>query len=390
MRNQHAVIHHRRDLVEPLLQLGVDPLAENSLGFNAGAYYSIRSTPFDTAEKSGGDVSIPRLMLSHGVYDALQAPVDSGNAIFDLLIKWQMRNSVELFQFFQTQLFPDFYQRPLGERIQHLGLLIKVRRDVSLRGFDRRAFVRFFDPQGVFRPEHLRHRSRPGGPTVLQMTVTVYFRTQRGYMHQSFQGKRGEETRYLERTWEEMRLLIRDMAAVIDVSDLVAPEPGAGRTLLVQAVLAWRKSMRKWRDVWNRKRRWPWKHYLREYIRAWLEDLRKAGHDLEAYGKAEVGVSRDQGLSDSSLDWPPQPRATGSSEGPYRWKGFKYGPRPGDWDLIWESDPAVEEFASDFWDLVENPPLAVPGAWIDDDGDDTDDEGNDFRVHAEYSFESFT
>ncbi|RYP07837.1 hypothetical protein DL765_008990 [Monosporascus sp. GIB2] len=46
---------------------------------------------------------------------------------------------------------------------------------------------------------------------------------------------------------------------------------------------------------------------------------------------------------------------------PFDYERYKYGPEPEDWDVYW-SEP-TDEFAGDFWELVENPPLQVPGAW---------------------------
>jgi hypothetical protein len=43
-----------------------------------------------------------------------------------------------------------------------------------------------------------------------------------------------------------------------------------------------------------------------------------------------------------------------------------YGPEPEDWQ-IWFSWP-LDEWAGEFWHMVENPELfGVPGAWIADD-----------------------
>ncbi|KAF9878468.1 hypothetical protein CkaCkLH20_03960 [Colletotrichum karsti] len=46
-----------------------------------------------------------------------------------------------------------------------------------------------------------------------------------------------------------------------------------------------------------------------------------------------------------------------------------------DWKLIW--DPATEEFARDFWQLVENPKLHVPGEWLSD-SDEFDDSDSSY------------
>lgn len=41
--------------------------------------------------------------------------------------------------------------------------------------------------------------------------------------------------------------------------------------------------------------------------------------------------------------------------------GFKYGPEPEDWDIYW--DEPTDMFAGEFWELIENPPPQIPGAW---------------------------
>jgi hypothetical protein len=51
--------------------------------------------------------------------------------------------------------------------------------------------------------------------------------------------------------------------------------------------------------------------------------------------------------------------------GIWRLLGFKFGPDVEDWD-IWWNEP-TDEFAGDFWALVEDPPVHVPGEWIETD-----------------------
>ncbi|KAF3347841.1 hypothetical protein VdG2_04077 [Verticillium dahliae VDG2] len=43
---------------------------------------------------------------------------------------------------------------------------------------------------------------------------------------------------------------------------------------------------------------------------------------------------------------------------------LRYGPRPEDWNLIWDMD--IEELACDFWEMIDEMPLPMPGAWVDD------------------------
>lgn len=41
--------------------------------------------------------------------------------------------------------------------------------------------------------------------------------------------------------------------------------------------------------------------------------------------------------------------------------GFDYGPSVEDWHL-WLSNP-LDEWAGEFWDMIEHPESAMPGAW---------------------------
>jgi hypothetical protein len=102
--------------------------------------------------------------------------------------------------------------------------------------------------------------------------------------------------------------------------------------------------------------------------------LSAADHDLKAYGETEAAAFGDQHAA-HSLTWPPPSRQGHSSarDGGYKWGGFSYGPRLDDWDLIWAWDPAVEELAGSFWASVEEPVLAMPGAWIDEDDPEYDE-----------------
>ncbi|OTA87357.1 hypothetical protein M434DRAFT_35401 [Hypoxylon sp. CO27-5] len=92
-------------------------------------------------------------------------------------------------------------------------------------------------------------------------------------------------------------------------------------------------------------------------LTVWLEALKQAGVDLNAYGRCEREifaynefihyfgrVFHDCDLSSYLVD-------------------FSYGPEPDDWKLYWR-EPS-DEFAGDFWKLIEDPPLHIPGSWID-------------------------
>ncbi|RYP46480.1 hypothetical protein DL768_007313 [Monosporascus sp. mg162] len=108
---------------------------------------------------------------------------------------------------------------------------------------------------------------------------------------------------------------------------------------------------------------------------AWIGSLKAAGINVTEYGRCEMELLRDTALTRDFVPcreyyqmhpWKVQdPVWRGVS---IRLMGYKYGPEPEDWDVYW-SEP-TDEFVGDFWELVENPPLQVPGAWdpnFDDD-----------------------
>lgn len=104
-------------------------------------------------------------------------------------------------------------------------------------------------------------------------------------------------------------------------------------------------------------------HRFERAIVMWLEDLVAAGVDLQQYG--EIEQSRYPGwaiLEEYAVDFFPGYDAL-------YW--FTYGPRPEDWRFFWGSK--VEEFAGEFWKLVEPRAISIPGAWADENEDE--DEG---------------
>ncbi|OHF02475.1 hypothetical protein CORC01_02170 [Colletotrichum orchidophilum] len=103
-----------------------------------------------------------------------------------------------------------------------------------------------------------------------------------------------------------------------------------------------------------------------EFLSMWLEDVQSSGKDLAKYGSQEKEIFMgDKLLQDRRLDVLfdysfPKISWTGM-----RLVSFTYGPQPEDWKLVWGLE--AEEYAGDFWYLVENPPLRIPGGWVEDD-----------------------
>lgn len=115
----------------------------------------------------------------------------------------------------------------------------------------------------------------------------------------------------------------------------------------------------RWMTKWWVLRRWM--QEIDNVLRTWVGDLQDCGVDIKAYGKQEAKLllSNPVLLNERWL-----------GDGYYSGKGPKlqtisYGSSPEDWSLVWDFD--AEEYAGEFWDLVENALPKIPGAWVDDD-----------------------
>ncbi|KAF5511598.1 hypothetical protein CGCS363_v003594 [Colletotrichum siamense] len=102
------------------------------------------------------------------------------------------------------------------------------------------------------------------------------------------------------------------------------------------------------------------KRRLNQTMCSWLEDAQASGIDLAEYGRRQLDIHNSGYESFDRRSNLGMIRSGGP-----RLISFMFGPRPQDWKLIW--DPDVEEFAGDFWDFTENPPLHIPGAYPEDD-----------------------
>lgn len=102
-----------------------------------------------------------------------------------------------------------------------------------------------------------------------------------------------------------------------------------------------------------------------ETTRMWLEDVRLSGLNLSAYGRQELKLYK---LNNRNQIWRWNILSLGEEavypSGP-QLVSFKYDPQPEEWHFEW--DLAVEEYVGDFWNMVDNPPLHIPGGWTDDD-----------------------
>lgn len=109
---------------------------------------------------------------------------------------------------------------------------------------------------------------------------------------------------------------------------------------------------------------------FRMMLAVWLRILKDAGINLMSYGRREAALFA-KSPEVKGIRWKAMYEDTSeecvrvapySSPGP-KIRSIRYGPEVSDWSLEWDLD--AEEFAGEFWELVENPPLRIPGAWVD-------------------------
>ncbi len=342
--------------MEPLLHMGLDPFVKNDRGLSA----------FESIVYGGSEsqiMALHQLSLSHGVYDEMS------NTLLPHWVQDRMMRAPEVFDSMVANVVPHFYHQML------LPLrIIWITSSVTVSKYSPEVVRRLLWPQSSPPPDNLFYRSSiwPGGPTILQEMTKAYFksRTQPDqwimkYLESNTFLGCMDPTLTLENQGEEqLRLLIRDIVAISEHSDLSTIEDAVSTTALIGGIqvcasIVTRRGIRRgW--TFNARKHRVHKYYVQLVVRDWLKELREVGKDLEVFGQAELMALRDSG---------------GARSG---WKGFTVGPRPEDWHLIWEWDPDVEGLARDFWESVENPPLAIPGSWVDDDDDDlTSDEDTD-------------
>lgn len=111
---------------------------------------------------------------------------------------------------------------------------------------------------------------------------------------------------------------------------------------------------------------------MRTRAQDWAGLLDELGFNLCQYGFRENQLLKESGqlgtrweshisdnLSQNSFEWIVLSTATEP-----KLLELRYGPRPEDWNLIWDMD--IEELACDFWEMIDEMPLPMPGAWVDD------------------------
>lgn len=103
-------------------------------------------------------------------------------------------------------------------------------------------------------------------------------------------------------------------------------------------------------------------------LRKWLHVLKRIGIDLVEYGHQELRT-----LYQSGFEICKTVKVRSTKMGPlffddcyvryYNLISLRIGPNVDDWSMIW-GEP-TDEFAGDFWNLIEDPVLRIPGSWYE-------------------------
>lgn len=95
----------------------------------------------------------------------------------------------------------------------------------------------------------------------------------------------------------------------------------------------------------------------------WLEQLQLAGVDLVEYGQKEGEIHNRKRGHKEWLDYDFSDRVWS-----HRLVSFTYGPDPSDWKFYFTQ--VMENYFVQFWDMVDHPERALPGAWVEDEDED--------------------
>jgi len=101
-------------------------------------------------------------------------------------------------------------------------------------------------------------------------------------------------------------------------------------------------------------------------LKEWLEQLKGSGVDLVEYGKEEKCVLERAAYVIREWEyWVFDKKAWYNVRSGLRLINFTYGPEPNDWKF-WFA-PVMKDYFMDFWDMIDHPERAVPGAWQEED-----------------------
>lgn len=109
---------------------------------------------------------------------------------------------------------------------------------------------------------------------------------------------------------------------------------------------------------------------IEEVLQKLMEILGSCGVDLLGFGEREVIGSADYLETREKFEDVPlfSLRHWRGGRGK-RLRAIRYGVKPEDWGLEWgplRYDVDINELIGDFWNMIESPSLAIPGAWPDE------------------------
>ncbi|KID88698.1 Ankyrin repeat-containing domain protein [Metarhizium guizhouense ARSEF 977] len=105
-----------------------------------------------------------------------------------------------------------------------------------------------------------------------------------------------------------------------------------------------------------------WEEEVNDNVRSLLDDVSRGGIRLEEYGRVEFSLFTNNDFARTRRCRAVMGYNHEAVGGPYL-VSLQYGSRPEDWRFVW--DNLVEEFAGEFWEMLEIQPLNMPGAWVD-------------------------
>ncbi|KAF5710767.1 hypothetical protein FGLOB1_5297 [Fusarium globosum] len=162
-----------------------------------------------------------------------------------------------------------------------------------------------------------------------------------------------------DKSFPDWRRLARK--ALLGVSPLNIVHPHEGAFCSLTSIL---------KALWKRQfRLFPFARWIQNAVTLWLEDVAAAGINLEEYMNLELLYSLDfqKNAVCKDMKMKIRPGARLLESGPSL-VILSVGPCAGDWSFSW--DPCVEELSGDFWTALEDIPIKVPGAWVDERPED--------------------
>ncbi|RBA20931.1 hypothetical protein FPRO05_08378 [Fusarium proliferatum] len=162
-----------------------------------------------------------------------------------------------------------------------------------------------------------------------------------------------------DKSFPDWRCLARKALLGVSPLNIVHPHEGALCNLTSILKALWKLQFRLF----------PFTRWIQNAVILWLEDVAVAGINLEEYMSLELLYSLDFQKNSVCKDMKMKirPGARLPEFGPSL-VILSVGPRAGDWSFSW--DPCVEELSGDFWTALEDIPIKMPGAWVDERPED--------------------